>query len=68
MQTARQDNSTATPAYPAPRERDITWRTEVAAQDEFQRLLASIRSAGGTITRTCPCPGGFQVTYVTCGA
>ncbi|PVG82598.1 hypothetical protein DDE18_09485 [Nocardioides gansuensis] len=67
MQTARHDNSTATPTYPAHRERDITWRTEVAAQDEFQSLLAKIRSAGGTITRTCPCPDGFLVTYVTCG-
>lgn len=45
----------------------MTWHTVVAATEEFQRLLGTIRQAGGTITRSCPCPAGFLVTYVTRG-
>ena len=43
----------------------MTWHTVVAATDEFQRLLGAIRTAGGIITRSCPCPAGFLVTYIT---
>ena len=44
----------------------MTWHTVVAATDEFPRLLGAIRTAGGVITRSCPCAAGFLVTYVTC--
>jgi hypothetical protein len=30
-------------------------------------LLGTIRQVGGVITPSCPCPGGFLVTYVTHG-
>jgi hypothetical protein len=30
-------------------------------------LLGTIRQAGGVITRSCPRPGGFLVTYLTRG-
>jgi len=43
----------------------MTWPTVVTATDEFQHLLVTIRTAGGVITRSCPCPAGFLVTYVT---
>jgi len=43
----------------------MTWHTVVAAAYDFQRLLGSIRIAGGVITRSCPCAAGFLVTYVT---
>lgn len=43
----------------------MTWHTVVAAADELQRLLGAIRTAGGVITRSCPCAAGFRVTYVT---
>jgi hypothetical protein len=43
----------------------MTWHTVVAATEEFQRLLGTIRAAGGVITRSRPCPAGFLVTYVT---
>jgi hypothetical protein len=45
----------------------MTWHKVVAAGDEFQVLLGNIRSTGGIITRSCPCPAGFLVTYVTLG-
>jgi hypothetical protein len=45
----------------------MTWHTVVAATGEFQHLLGTIRQAGGVITRSCPRPGGFLVTYVTRG-
>jgi hypothetical protein len=45
----------------------MTWHTAVAAKDELQNLLGRIRRAGGIITRSCPCPAGFSVTYVTLG-
>lgn len=45
----------------------MTWHTIVAAVDEFQVLLSNIRSAGGIVTRSCPCSAGFRVTYVTVG-
>lgn len=43
----------------------MTWHTVLAATEEFQGLLGAIRTAGGIITRSCPCPAGFLVTYVT---
>ncbi len=43
----------------------MTWHTVVAADDEFQRLLRTIRTAGGVITHSRPCAAGFRVTYVT---
>jgi len=43
----------------------MTWHTVVATTDELPALLRSIRSTGGIITRSCPCPTGFAVTYVT---
>lgn len=43
----------------------MTWHTAVAAPDEFQRLLGTIRGTGGMIIRSCPCAAGFLVTYVT---
>lgn len=45
----------------------MTWHTAVAAKDELQILLGTIRSTGGIITRSCPCPAGFMITYVTLG-
>jgi len=46
----------------------MTWHTVVAAADEFHRLLGAIRTAGGVITGSCPCPAGFRVTFVTNGS
>jgi hypothetical protein len=46
----------------------MTWHTVIAAKDEFQVLLVTIRRAGGIITRSCPCAAGFRVTYVTIGS
>jgi hypothetical protein len=43
----------------------MTWHTVVAATDELPRLLGAIRTSGGVITRSCPCPAGVLVTYVT---
>ena len=43
----------------------MTWHTVVATRDQLPALLRNIRSAGGTITRSCPCPGGCSVTYIT---
>jgi hypothetical protein len=45
----------------------MTWHTAIAAKDEFQALLATIRKARGIITHSCPCSAGFLVTYVTLG-
>lgn len=45
----------------------MTWHTAIAAKNELQVLLGTIRSAGGIITRSCPCSAGFVVTYVTVG-
>jgi hypothetical protein len=45
----------------------MTWHTVVAAKEELQVLLGTIRGAGGIITRSCPCPAGFLLTYVTPG-
>jgi hypothetical protein len=46
----------------------MTWHTVVAARDELPVLLGSIRSTGGVITSSLPCPAGFTVTYVTLGS
>ena len=46
----------------------MTWQTVLAATDEFQRLLGTIRQTGGIVTRSWPCPAGFLVTYVIRGA
>lgn len=43
----------------------MIWHTVVVATDEFQRMLGTIRQAGGIITHSCPCPAGFLVTYNT---
>jgi hypothetical protein len=45
----------------------MTWHTVLATEDEFQKLIGTIRKAGGVITRSCPCPVGFLLTYVTLG-
>jgi hypothetical protein len=45
----------------------MTWHTEIVSQDKLQVLLGAIRRTGGIITRSCPCPGGLMVTYVTVG-
>ena len=45
----------------------MIWHTVLAATDEFQRLLGTIRQAGGVITHSHPCGAGFLVTYVTRG-
>jgi hypothetical protein len=45
----------------------MTWHTVVADKEEFQVLLGTIRSMGGIITRSSPCPAGFLLTYVTLG-
>lgn len=42
----------------------MTWHTEVVDADHLMALLASIRSTGGIVTRSCPCTVGFLVTYV----
>jgi len=39
----------------------------LATKEEFQVVLATIRRRGGVITRSCPCPAGLLVTYVTLG-
>jgi len=46
----------------------MTWHTVFAATGEHQRLLGTIRQAGGVITHSFPCSAGFLVTYVTCGS
>lgn len=43
----------------------MTWHTVLATRTELQRLLGTIRDAGGVITRCFPCPVGVEVTYVT---
>jgi hypothetical protein len=43
----------------------MTWQTVLATKEEFQVVLTTIRRTGGIITRSCPCPAGFLVTYVT---
>jgi hypothetical protein len=43
----------------------MIWHTEVVDADRFQVLLATIRSIGGTVTSSCPCPDGYSITYVT---
>ena len=45
----------------------MTWHTVVATIDQLPALIRNIRSTGGMITRSCPCPAGFSVTYVTDG-
>jgi len=43
----------------------MTWHTVVAAREELRLVIGRIRTAGGVITSSCPCPGGFLVTFVT---
>lgn len=43
----------------------MTWHTEVVDADHLKVLLATIRSAGGTVTGSSPCPDGYSITYVT---
>ena len=45
----------------------MTWHTVVATTDQLPALLRDIRSTGGTITSSCPCPAGCSVTYTTAG-
>jgi hypothetical protein len=45
----------------------MTWHTEVVAPGEFQAFLGALQRTGGTITSSCPCSGGYSVTYVTPG-
>jgi hypothetical protein len=43
----------------------MTWHTEVVDADHLKVLLAIIRSTGGTVTRSWPCPDGYSITSVT---
>jgi hypothetical protein len=43
----------------------MTWHTEIIRKDDLSALLGTIRSTGGTITSSRPCPSGYSVTYVT---
>jgi hypothetical protein len=45
----------------------MTWHTVVAATEELRLVLGTIRTAGGTITSSCPCSAGFLITFVTTG-
>jgi hypothetical protein len=45
--------------------RQLNWHIEVVDADHLRDLLGTIRTSGGTITCSRPCPDGYSITYVT---
>ena len=45
----------------------MTWHTITVAAEQLVGMLASIRREGGTVTRSCPCAAGFEVTWTRTG-
>ena len=43
----------------------MTWHIQVVSADRLQVMLGAIRSSGGTVTSSRPCPDGYSITYVT---
>lgn len=43
----------------------MTWHVEVVGAAHLAGLLGAIRSGGGTVTSSRPCPDGYSITYVT---
>lgn len=43
----------------------MTWHTETVSCERLDHLLMSIRRAGGTVTRSCPCSAGVRVTWIS---
>jgi hypothetical protein len=43
----------------------MKWQTTTVAADELEQLLLTIRRAGGSITHSFPCTGGYTVIYTT---
>lgn len=41
----------------------MTWHTVTVSAEQLGGLLARIRREGGTVTRSCPCAAGFEVTW-----
>ena len=43
----------------------MTWHVEVVDADHLPVRLSAIRSSGGTVTSSRPCPDGYSIVYVT---
>jgi hypothetical protein len=43
----------------------MTWHTVTVTESDLDRLLLTIRRAGGSITHSFPCSDGYTVIYTT---